>query len=371
MTLPSQSGSVRILTNTEAALGSPVRNLVTIVAFVLAVVVLATFGYMAAGWNFGDAIYMVLLTVYTVGYGEVRPIDTAYLEGVTIATMVLGCTGMILFTGALVQFFTVLQLQQIFGANRMQSRIDKLTGHVVICGFGRIGVMLARDLAQGGVPLVVVERGAAKLAEAEAAGYLCISGDATEEETLIAAGIMRAKTLATVLPDDAANVFITLSARNLHAGLEIIARGEAPTTERKLRRAGADHVVQPTHIGAERIARMILFPASATLESEDHVSRIKGDLGELGLDLELVTVRAGSAMASLTVGAAERQAAGAFFIVQIRRGDTAIARPATNERLFAEDQVLVLVRDSGNAARRLFTTRAEIRAGRNTYRTRA
>nr|WP_231708278.1 potassium channel family protein [Sphingomonas populi] len=356
-----------ILSNAENALGSPVRNLAWIVGFVLVVVVVATFGYMAAGWSFADAIYMVLLTVYTVGYGEVRPIDTPYLEGVTIGTMVLGCTGMILFTGALVQFFTVLQIRQILGANRMHSRIDKLTGHVVICGFGRIGVMLARDLAQGGVPLVVVERGTARLAEAEAAGHLCIGGDATEEETLVAAGILRARTLATVLPDDAANVFIALSARNLNAALEIIARGEAPTTERKLLRAGANHVVQPTHIGAERMARMILFPASASLETEAQVTRMKGDLGELGLDLELVPVRAGSAMANLTVQAAERQAAGAFFIVQIRRGDVTITRPATDENLLPEDQVLVLVRDSGNAARRLFTTRAEIRAGRNRY----
>jgi voltage-gated potassium channel len=355
------------LNDAENALGSPVRNLVSIVAFVLTVVVVATLAYMAAGWSFREAIYMVLLTVYTVGYGEVRPIDTPYLEGVTIGLMVFGCTGMILFTGALVQFFTVLQLKQILGANRMQSRIEKLTGHVVICGYGRIGVMLAHDLAAGGVPLVVVERGAQRLAEAEAAGHLCITGDATEEDVLLAAGIMRAKSLATVLPDDAANVFITLSARNLSPELEIIARGEAPTTERKLLRAGANQVVQPTHIGAERMARMILFPASATLDDDDRIAQVKGELGELGLDLELVPVLPGSAMARLTVGEAERQGAGAFFIVQIRRAGTAIARPAKDERLKSDDQLLVVVRDSGNAARRLFNSKEQIRVGRNTF----
>ncbi|MDO7842464.1 potassium channel family protein [Sphingomonas immobilis] len=355
------------LNDAENALGSPVRNLVSIVALVLTVVVVATLAYMAAGWTFREAIYMVLLTVYTVGYGEVRPIDTPYLEGVTIGLMVFGCTGMILFTGALVQFFTVLQLKQILGANRMQSRIEKLTGHVVVCGYGRIGVMLAHDLAAGGVPLVVVERGAARLAEAEAAGHLCVTGDATEEEVLIAAGILRARTLATVLPDDAANVFITLSARNLAPDLEIIARGEAPTTERKLLRAGANQVVQPTHIGAERMARMILFPASATLEGDARMTQVRGDLGELGLDLELVPVLAGSAMARLTVGEAERQGAGAFFIVQIRRADTAISRPAKDEPLQPDDTVLVLVRDSGNAARRLFNSKEQLRTGRNVF----
>src|SRR6201996_8309126 len=100
--------------------GSPLRNLGWVVAFVVAVVVLATLAYMHAGWRFGDAIYMVLLTVYTVGYGEVRPIDTPYLHAVTIATMVLGCTGTILVTGALVQVLTIFQIKQILGGDRMK-----------------------------------------------------------------------------------------------------------------------------------------------------------------------------------------------------------------------------------------------------------
>lgn len=357
----------RIYADAESVLASPARNLAAIVAFVLTVVVLATLGYMAAGWSFADASYMVLLTVYTVGYGEVRPIDTPYLHGVTVATMVFGCTGMILLTGVLVQFFTAMQLRQILGANRMQSRIDKLSGHVIICGFGRIGVTLARDLAAAGMPLVIVDRGAERLAEAEAAGYLCIAGDATEEDVLYGAGIARARVLATVLPDDAANVFITLSARNLSPRLEIIARGEAPTTERKLLRAGANHVVMPTHIGAERIARMILFPASADLSSHAELVRVQRDLGELGLDLELVPAHAGSAMCNLSVGQAERQAAGAFFVVQIKRGSEVITRPASDEIIQAGDEVLVLMRDSGVKARQLFTAKVEIRAGRTRF----
>jgi voltage-gated potassium channel len=249
----------------------------------------------------------------------------------------------------------------------MQSRIEKLSGHVIICGFGRIGVTLARDLAAAGMPLVIVDRGAERLAEAEAAGYLCIAGDATEDEILNAAGIARARVLATVLPDDAANVFITLSARNLSPRLEIIARGEAPTTERKLLRAGANQVVMPTHIGAERIARMILFPASADLSSHEELVRVQRDLGELGLDLELVPAHAGSAMCNLSVGQAERQAAGAFFIVQIKRGSEVITRPASDEIIQADDAVLVLMRDSGVKARKLFTAKIEIRAGRTRF----
>ena len=138
---------------------SPLRNLVIAVAFVLAVVAFATLAYMAAGWSFDDAVYMVLLTVYTVGYGEVHPITTPYLHAVTIATMVFGCTGMILVTSVLVQALTASQIQQLLGSNRVKSDIEKLKGHVIVCGFGRIGVMLAKDLAAGGVAFVILERG--------------------------------------------------------------------------------------------------------------------------------------------------------------------------------------------------------------------
>lgn len=357
-----------ILSEAEQVLGSPTRNLVSILLFVLAVAVLATMGYMAAGWSFSDASYMVVLTIYTVGYGEVRPIDTPYLHVVTMGTMVLGCTGMILLTSALVQFFTVLQLQSIFGASRMQSRIDQLADHVVICGYGRIGVMLARELSQANVPLVVIERGPERRAEAEAAGLCTLAGDATEEEVLISAGIHRARALATVLPDDAANVFITLSARNLNSGLEIIARGEAPTTERKLIHAGADRVVFPTHIGAEAMARMILYPHSMQVHGNAQLDRLRAELEALGLNVELIEVAKGSTMAGLSVEEAERRAGGTVFIVQIDRADgRSIPRPARDERLEPGDKALVVMRDVAATARALFTSRQTIRVGRNRF----
>jgi len=350
----------------ERFLGSPIRNLVTILVFMVAVVMLATLGYMLAGWSFTDASYMVLLTIYTVGYGEVRPVDTPYLHAVTVGLMVLGCTGMILLTSALVQFFTVLQLRQIFGASRMQNRIDRLTNHVVICGYGRIGATLARDLSAAGIDFVLIERGDQRLTEATAAGYACLVGDATEEETLIAAGIQRAKVLATVLPDDAANVFITLSARNLSPSIEVIARGEHPSTERKLLRAGAHHVVMPTHIGAERIARMILYPRSEGIATDTHLAKTRRDLETLGLELEEVEAATGATLCGMTIDEAERRA-GNIFVVQITRAGTVIPRPGRDERIEAGDRLLIVLRDSWHAARALFTSKAEVRAGRNVF----
>jgi voltage-gated potassium channel len=353
---------------TERVLGSPIRNLVSILVFMAVVVVVATLAYMGAGWSFADASYMVVLTVYTVGYGEVRPIDTAYLHAVTMATMVLGCTGMILLTSALVQLFTVMQLRQILGNKGMADRIEKLSGHVIVCGYGRIGVMLARELAAAGTPLIVLERDADRVAEAEAAGHLTLAGDATEEELLVRAGVGRARTLATVLPDDAANVFITLSARSLCPEIEIIARGEVPTTESKLRQAGANQVVLPTHIGAERIARMVLYPERQAIEENEELSRMAQDFALIGLALERLAVRERSTMDGLTIAQGEKRGGGAFFVVGIARGQQeAMVRPAPDEVMKGGDMVMVVARPGANAALSLFKIREAVRTGRNTF----
>ena len=120
----------------------PLRNLLYAIVFVLLVGGLATVAYLHAGWSLADASYMVTLTIFTVGYGEVRPIDTGYLHAVTMATMILGCTGVIIVTGALVQVLTLNQLEQFFG-KRVEKDIERLDGHVIVCGFGRIGIGMA------------------------------------------------------------------------------------------------------------------------------------------------------------------------------------------------------------------------------------
>jgi Trk K+ transport system NAD-binding subunit len=349
--------------------GSPFRNLVSIIAFMLVVVALATSAYVAAGWSFVDAIYMVLLTVFTVGYGEVRPIATPFLHFVTIATIVLGCTGMILLSAALVQALTFSQIQQLLGANRVKTDINKLKDHVIVCGFGRIGVMLAKDLAAGGADFVVLERNEGRLNQARELGYLCWQGDATDETALAAVGVDRARILATVLPDDAANVFITLSARSLNPGLQIIARGEAPTTESKLIQAGANKVVLPTHIGAERIAEMILFPETARfIRGSARMQDFEKVLRDLGLAMEVMVTAEKSAVAGLTIAELETRAKGAFFVVQINRRDgDSVTRPPGDLKIEGGDGLVVVGRASA-AVNALFTAPAErVRAGRTLY----
>ena len=350
-------------------LGSPGRTLVSIICFMLAVIVLATLAYMGAGWSFADASYMVLLTVYTVGYGEVHPIATPYLHGVTMALMFLGCTGMILLTGALVQFLTITQLQQIFGGRRMKAEIEKLENHVIVIGFGRIGAMLAKELKAGGAPFVVLESDDKRAAAVRELGYLCLVGDATSEKSLLEAGVGRARTLASVLPNDAANVFITLSARALNSCLGIIARGEMPSTESKLIQAGANKVVLPTHIGAERIAELILFPETARmLRSSDMFSALERSLRGLGLDMAVVVVPEKGALTGLSIEQIERRAEGKFFVVQLnRQGGDSITSPDRGLTVQGGDGVVIVSR-SGQAARAMFEAPAEkVRAGRSTF----
>ena len=347
----------------------PSRNLIRVTLFMLVVAAVATAGYMEAGWNIQDSLYMVTLTVFTVGYGEVHPIDTPYLHALTMATMVFGCTGIIFFTGALVQFFTLSPLQQILGVRRVHTEIDKLTGHVIICGFGRIGVALAKALKDGGAAFVVLEQDERRVAEARDAGFLCLQADATSEEALQDAGIDRARILATVLPNDAANVFITLSARNLNPSIEIIARGDAVSTERKLLHAGADKVVLPTHIGAERIAEIILFPeTSRFIRESDRMQELERTLRNLGLAIEVVVVPESGALTDLTIEDIETRARGAFFVVQLnpRDGDP-ITAPDKELRVEAGDGLVVVGRSGQSISAMFAVPRERIRAGRMTY----
>ncbi len=251
----------------------------------------------------------------------------------------------------------------------MHTEVDKLTNHVIVCGYGRIGVALAQSLKDGGAAFVILEQNERRVGEARDAGYLCLQGDATSEATLEAAGVSRARALATVLPNDAVNVFITLSACDLNRSIEIIARGDAVTTERKLLHAGANKVVLPTHIGAERIAEIILFPeTSRFIRDSDRMRELERTLRNLGLVIEVVVVPEKGALTGLTIEEIGQRARGAFFIVQVNRRDgDPITAPDKTVRVGAGDGVVVVGR-SGGGISALFAAPAEkVRAGRTVY----
>ncbi len=199
--------------------------------------VVAVAGYMFAGWQFLDAIYMVVITVFGVGYGEAKPLDNPELKVFTMFVIIAGCSSGIYVVGGFVQMIAEGEINRVLGTRRMSKGIELLKNHALVCGYGRVGQMLAHDLAAANHPMVIIDSSESRIAEAREAGFMTVMGNASEEPTLQAAGIDRARVLATVLPDDTANVFITLTARDLNPNIEIIARAESPSTKKKLMRS--------------------------------------------------------------------------------------------------------------------------------------
>lgn len=226
------------------------------VTFFLATFVLATTSYVIAGWSWIDSIYMVTITIFGVGYGEVHPVDSPGMKLLTIGLILAGCTSLIYVIGGIVQMLAEGEIEKMLGIRKRSKDLDLIHDHTIICGYGRVGQMLATELSCHDHSLVVLDIDPARVDRATEDGFLAVLGNAVDDETLHDVGLFRARTLATVLPDDAKNVFITLTARDLCDSIRIIARAECPTTERKLIRSGASHVVMPAAIGAIRIAQL-------------------------------------------------------------------------------------------------------------------
>jgi voltage-gated potassium channel len=235
---------------------NPRHTLWLALAFFAATCVVATIGYVLAGWHWIDAIYMVTITIFGVGYSEVKPIEDPWLKFFTMGVILAGCSSLIYVIGGIVQMLAEGEVRRMLGVRNRSREIEQLSDHTIICGYGRVGQMLAEELASQGQSLVIIDREGPRVKKALADGFLAVEGDAVEDDTLHRAGLYQATTLATVLPDDATNVFITLTARDLSETVRIIARAEAPCTERKLMRSGASNVVMPAAMGAIRIAQL-------------------------------------------------------------------------------------------------------------------
>jgi len=305
--------------------------------------VAAVAGYMIAGWQFLDAIYMVVITVFGVGYGEAKPLSDPALKVFTMFVIIAGCSSGIYVVGGFVQMVAEGEINRILETRRMSKGIDKLTGHAIVCGFGRVGQVLADNLAAADIAFVVIDTSEARVARAQAAGYIALLGNASEEETLEAAGIARARVLATVLPDDTSNVFITLTARDMNATIEIVSRAESQATEKKLLRSGANRIVMPALIGASKIAHSIIRPsAEDMLLSTVGKNHLNEELGAIGLQFSEIEVQANSPLVGQTLNDVEI-AGGGFVVVAVRRPDNSIEHnPPMHSTLAAHDKLVIL-----------------------------
>jgi voltage-gated potassium channel len=312
--------------------------------FFLLTIAMAVVGYMVFGWTVLEAVYMVVITIFGVGYGEVKPLETPAQKIFTIIVIIAGTSSAVYLVGGFVQMLTEGEINRALHAQRKQRSIDTLSNHTIICGFGRIGQVLARQLAQTEELFVVVDTQRDRIQQAEDLGYLTYTGNASEELSLQAVGISTAKVLATVLPDDANNVFIALTARGLNPNLLILARGELPSTEKKLRLAGADHVVLPAALSGIRMASLITRPTTVDFFAQAEERRQLDEmLNHIDVQLDELVVEADSSLIHKSIREIEVRSKGTFIIVALQRADGTVAvHPNQSLVLNVGDTLIIL-----------------------------
>lgn len=322
----------------------PFERILTGIVFFTITVVIAVIGYALLGWNLLDAFYMVVITIFGVGYGEVKPLDTPSERFFTMVVIFAGFISVAYIVGGFVQLMMEGEINRALDAHRKNQDIENLSDHVIICGFGRIGQILAYELHHAKKPFIVIDVSTEQITKAEEFGYLTHLGSASEEEVLHSVGIERAGAIATVLSDDAMNVFITLTARGLNPNLTILARGELPSTEKKLKLAGADHVVLPAAISAQRISNLITRPTTIDfLDENDERAHLDDLLEQINMRIDELTVSPDSLLAGTTVEELEFQGNRGFLIIALRQANgTVINQPPGTMVLNGGDTVIVL-----------------------------
>jgi voltage-gated potassium channel len=309
-----------------------------VLAAIVAVIVIGTAGYsLIEGWGFLDSLYMTVTTIFTVGFGEVHQLSRA--GSVFTLVLILGGVGTILYgLGSMVEFVVGGQLSGVFRRRAVKKQVERLEGHYIICGYGRVGESVARHFATHKARFVVVDNDPESLAHAEGDGFLVVRGDATTDEVLEAAGIEKAKGLVAAVGSDAGNIYVTLSARVLNPQLLIVARAGSEDTISKLERAGADRVVSPYGIGGKQMAHLILQPLVS-----DYLDVVTGG-GELEFRVEELELTAECCAVSRSIGdMAVRKTTGST-ILAVRRARSGLfdTNPSPDAVLEPGDTIIAI-----------------------------
>ncbi len=345
-----------------AATAAPVRIRITrwharvwLIAVVAAVITFTILFEAIEGWSFSDALYMTVITLTTVGYGEVRTLD----ESGRVVAMAAAVVGTALLFGG-VGIMAEVVLAEIGSGRRerrkMQERITGMSDHYIVCGFGRVGSTVAAELRGSGRSVVVVDVLADSVERAKEDGYLVVEGDATDEPTLLAAGIERATGLVATIDEDAYNVYVVLSARTLNRQLFIVGRANAPIAEARLKRAGANRIVSPYTMAGHRIAELAVRPAVS-----DYIDAALSR-AHLSFSIEEYRVAKGGPLDGTSVG--DLLARGIFTLAIVRGPGAYDANPPPERTLQAgEELILSASRDT------LLTLLGGVGAGRAPDRT--
>lgn len=318
------------------------RNLRKVAFFLALLTAIGTLGYhWIEHWSWFDALYMVIITFSTVGYQEVHPLS--FGGRVFTLFLILGGVGLVYFAiGTLTQALLEFELARVFGRRKMEKEIKSIRDHYIICGAGRVGVSVARELARKPSPFLIIEK-VRPADEQWDESWLLLEGDATQETILRQANIDRAAGLVAATTTDATNIYIVLTARALNPKLKIIARASEEGAEKHLKTAGADIVISPYKFAGHRIAQSFLRPnvvdfLDIAVSQHQHEEMV----------IEEVIVSDGSRLAGTTVGGSMIHHDFGIMVLAIKRADGhPCFNPTATEVIRAGDNLIVM----GEAAR--------------------
>ena len=315
---------------------SPAQRMAIAIAGIVILTGLGTLGYIVIErMSFLDALYMTVITVSTVGYGEVKPLD-GQGRVFTIMLIILGVSTAFYLFATMTEIVVEGHLRDYLGATAMLRKIHSLKNHVIICGFGRFGRAVAEELARHRVPMVIIDTDPHAAEDLTRLDIPHLIGDALHDDVLEDAGIRSARALVAATASDADNVYITLAAREKNRAISIHARGEGDVGLRRLKLAGADQVISAYQYGGYRVASTIISPSVV-----DFIELFTSGRGE-EVDLEEIRIPENSAMAGKSVVEIE-DAIGRLRIVALKRNDDPIRiipRPGTE--VHAGDLLVVI-----------------------------
>lgn len=317
------------------SLGS--RHVVIALWVLLGVLVTGVFGYiLIEDMSFTQALYMTIITVFTVGFKEVNELSTGGMY-FTMGVIVTGVSAMLFFLTGLFELVLGEYFGDIWGRRRMKNSISRMENHYIVCGYGRVGRSVAEELFTQGKQFVVVEKNREAFDECVDDGFLAVHGSATDNEHLIQAGIERAVGLVSALRSDADNLYVVLTARVMKPGLLLVARADQPGSEQKLEMVGADRVISPHKIAGKRMVNLMVRPGAC--EFLDVVAG--GNLPEYQLS-ELV-VKGKSRFDGKTIRETSLREATGVTILSIRKAGEAAFNPNPPADTLIEDGDVLLV----------------------------
>jgi voltage-gated potassium channel len=315
----------------------PFKRLLPATVILIGIILVGIIGYhFMEKWTLLESIYMVITTLFTVGFQEVRPLSSGG-KIFTMFIIVAGVGSAIYLAGQAVEIIVEGEMTGYRKRKRMDKKISQMKEHYIICGFGRVGHQVALVFENSNIPFVVIDSKKETLDELEGKNIPIIIGDATSDSILLEAGIRSAKGLIACSDSDVANVYVTLSSRCLNPRLNIVARAGVKDTEKKLIMAGADRVISPYFISGVRMAALAIRPvASDFLDLVTHG-------GQVDFNLYEVAIPETSPLVNKTVGEAEVRSTSGTLILAIRKKDNSFDLQPTPTSLIEKDDVLVVI----------------------------